>query len=59
LGAALIFGVSGVLVIRYLHPNLVRYLQQNFSSKTLNNSAKVIFAVFLLDILASIQINFS
>jgi uncharacterized membrane protein len=58
LGAAIVFGVSGVLIIRYLHPKLVRYMNQNFSSKTLSNSTKVMFAIFLLDVLVSIQISF-
>jgi uncharacterized membrane protein len=59
LGAAFVFGVSGVLVIRYLHPNLIRYMNQNFNSHTLRNAAKIMLAVFLLDLLASIQISFT
>jgi uncharacterized membrane protein len=57
LGATIVFGVSGVLVIRYLHPNLVRYIVQNFNSQNLRKSAKIILAIFLLDLLASIQIS--
>jgi len=59
IGAAFVFGVSGVLVIRYLHPNLVRYMNSNFNVHTLRNAAKLLLAVFLLDLLASIQISFT
>lgn len=59
LGAALLFGVSGVLIVRYLHPAVVRYLENNFTDRMIRKANKVIFAIFLCDVLASIRISIS
>jgi uncharacterized membrane protein len=59
LGAAIMFGVSGVLVIKYLHPNVVRYMNENYPLKWLRMAAKFMLAIFLLDLLVSIQMSLS
>jgi uncharacterized membrane protein len=55
LGAAIIFGVSGVIIIRYLHPNMERILSSNLESGTPKKATHIIFALFLLDVLLSFQ----
>jgi uncharacterized membrane protein len=57
LGAAVVFGVSGLLIVRYLHPNLVRYINENFNMETQRKILKFILAIFLFDLFASIQMN--
>lgn len=57
LGAAVVFGVSGVLIIRYIHPNLVRYMNDNFHPSFIKKASKIILAVFIIDLLASIQMS--
>lgn len=59
LGAAIMFGVSGVLVISYLHPNLVRYMNENYRLVWLRMAAKFMLAIFLLDLLVSVQMSLS
>ncbi|HWT27498.1 MAG TPA: putative ABC transporter permease [Mobilitalea sp.] len=57
LGAAVLFGACGVVVIRFLHPAIVRCINQNFSPATIKMVDKVILSVFLLDILVSFQMS--
>ncbi len=59
IGAALVFGVSGVLVIRYLHPNLVNYMHQNFRESTVKKGAQLMLTVFLFDLMVSILMSLS
>jgi uncharacterized membrane protein len=56
-GAAVLFGICGVLIIKYLHPRIVRYLENNFSVTTLQNASRIIFAFFLFDVLVSIRMS--
>ena len=55
LGAAILFGVGGVLIVRYLHPVIVRYMNENFTPRLLRRLNMVIFTIFLIDTLTSIQ----
>lgn len=57
LGAAVVFGVSGVLIIRYLHPILERYVNENISIGMQRKAMKFILAILLFDLLTSVQIN--
>jgi uncharacterized membrane protein len=55
LGAAVLFGVAGVLIVRYLHPVIVRYIGQNFTVKLIRKLNILMLVIFLIDNLISIQ----
>lgn len=57
LSAGILFGISGVLVIRYLHPAVIRYINQNFTEETLHKVNKIVLAIFLVDVIASIRMS--
>lgn len=57
LGAAFVFGLSGVIIIRYLHPRLVRYMNENFHISLIKKSSRALFLIFLFDLLVTIQMN--
>jgi len=57
LGAAVLFGVSGVLIIRFLHPAIVRYTNENFTQRLIKKLNIILFAFFLFDNIVSIKIN--
>lgn len=57
LGAAVIFGLSGLLIIRYLHPWLTRYMNDNIQVGTVKKASRAIFVLFLFDILVTFQMN--
>lgn len=57
LGAAILFGVSGVLIVRYLHPAIVRYINENFTSRMIRKLNLIIFTFFLFDNLVCIKMN--
>ncbi len=59
LEAAIVFGISGVLVIRYLHPLLVRYVKENFQPGFVKKANRVLLAIFLIDFIASVQMSLS
>jgi uncharacterized membrane protein len=57
LGAAVIFGLSGLLIIRYLHPWLTRYMNENIQVGTVKKASRAIFVLFLFDVLVTFQMN--
>jgi uncharacterized membrane protein len=57
LGAAMVFGLSGVIIIRYLHPKLVQYMNENFSVGTIKKASRALFVIFLFDVLVTFQMN--
>jgi uncharacterized membrane protein len=57
LGAAILFGISGVLIVRYLHPVIVRYMSHNFTPALIRKLNIFIFTIFLIDNLISIQMS--
>ena len=57
IGAAMVFGLSGVIIIRYLHPRLIRYMDENFQTGTIKRVSRVIFVIFLFDLLVTFQMN--
>lgn len=57
LEAAIVFGISGVLVVRYLHPRLVRYMNENFHISTMKKANRMILLILLLDIVVTFQMN--
>jgi len=57
LEAAVLFGVSGVLIIRFLHPAIVRYTNENFTQRLIKKLNIILFAFFLFDNIVSIKTN--
>lgn len=57
LGAAIVFGICGTLVIKHLHPRLVNYLEQNYHTGIQRKATKIALAIFLFDLIASIQVS--
>lgn len=57
LGAAVLFGVCGVIIVRFVHPAIIRYLDQNFTSTMMRKLNIIIFAIFLFDNLLSIRMS--
>jgi uncharacterized membrane protein len=55
LGAAIVFGMSGAFILKFFHPNLVRYMDGNYQSGIPKKTTYVIFIMFLLDVIASFQ----
>jgi uncharacterized membrane protein len=53
LGAALVFGFFGVIILRYLHPALVRLMNYFVPVRITKKTIKIIMALFILDLLAS------
>ena len=54
LGASILFGLCGVLIVRVVHPNIVRFLQL-FSDNFLRKAHRIILTLFVLDILFSFR----
>jgi uncharacterized membrane protein len=57
LGAAIVFGLMGILIIRYFHPKLVRFLNEYTSMMVLRKATRIAFTIFLFDLLVSIKVN--
>lgn len=57
LGAAIIFGLSGVLIIKLIHPFLVRYISEKFRKGTIKRTRMAIFVLFVLDIFVTFRRN--
>lgn len=56
LGAAIVFGLIGILIIRYFHPKLVCFLNENLNSGQLKTASRVIFTLFIFDLFVTIKI---
>ncbi len=54
LGATILFGLCGVLFVRFIHPMIIRYLN-NFSDTFLRKANRVILSLFVLDVLFSFK----
>lgn len=54
LGASILFGISGVLFVRIIHPGVVR-LMNYFSDNFLRKANRVVLTLFVLDILFSFR----
>jgi uncharacterized membrane protein len=54
LEASLLFGVCGVLFVRYVHPFIVRFLN-NFSESFIRKANRVVLTIFLLDVALSFK----
>lgn len=57
LGASVLFGICGVIIIRFLHPIIVHHMNQSFTPSMLKKLNLVILAFFLLDNLVSIHMS--
>jgi len=54
LGAALVFGLFGVLILCYFHPFLERFLNECFPPRLTKALLKFFMPLFAIDLLASI-----
>lgn len=54
LGASILFGICGVLFVRIIHPNLIKYLNY-LSDNLLRKANRVILTLFVLDVLFSFK----
>jgi uncharacterized membrane protein len=57
LGAAVLFGISGVLIVKYVHPLIVNYINQNFSTALIRKLNVFNLAIFLFDNIVSIRMS--
>lgn len=57
LEATVLFGVCGVLIVRFLHPAIEHFVQQNITPTNLKRINLIILAVFLFDNIVSIKMN--
>ncbi|MDF2538232.1 MAG: hypothetical protein K0S76_1253 [Herbinix sp.] len=57
LGAAVLFGVCGVVIVRYLHPLIIRYMEHNFTTNMIRKINVCLLALFIFDNLVSIQMS--
>jgi uncharacterized membrane protein len=57
LGAAVLFGISGVLIVKYVHPLIVNYINQNFSAALIRKLNVFNLAIFLFDNIVSIKMS--
>lgn len=53
LGSALAFGFSGLIIIKYLHPNIVRVLNEYLPSGMMKKTTIFVLLIFILDVFAS------
>lgn len=57
LEATVLFGVCGVMIVRYLHPAIEHFIQQNISTTNLKRINLFVLVTFILDNIISININ--
>ncbi len=57
LGASILFGLSGVLFVRFIHPAISRFLSYNVSDETIHKISRYILVLLLFDIAISLQIS--
>lgn len=55
MGASALFGLCGVIFVRYIHPAIVRYINRTFSDMFIRKINRVILLLFIIDILASFR----
>lgn len=55
LGASILFGICGVLFVRFIHPTIVHYLKRNFSDTKIKYATRFVFVLFTFDVLLSFQ----
>ncbi len=57
LGAAIVFGLIGIVIIRYLHPKLMRIMYVSLNEELLKKASKILFTIFLFDLFVSIKMS--
>lgn len=57
LGAAIVFGLIGIMIIRYLHPKLVHFMNVFIHAGILKRLTRLIFTIFLFDLFITIIVN--
>lgn len=56
LGATLLFGILGAVIIRYVHPAIERFINR-VSNETMFIVGRIVLIVFLYDIVLTIQVG--
>jgi uncharacterized membrane protein len=56
LGATLLFGILGAVIIRYVHPAIERFISR-VSNETMFIVGRIVLIVFLYDIVLTIQVG--
>jgi uncharacterized membrane protein len=57
LGAAIVFGLCGILIIRYFHPKLVCFINENAHLDILKKVTRVALTIFILDLFVTVKMN--
>ncbi|MBH1939708.1 putative ABC transporter permease [Mobilitalea sibirica] len=57
LGASILFGICGVLFVRYIHPAMIRYIRNNIPELQLRIANKIILVLFVIDVLFSFRMS--
>lgn len=56
--AAVLFGIFGIIIIRFLHPMIVRFIERYVSEKMIRSFDKVVCILIFFDILISFKQSF-
>lgn len=59
LEAAIVFGINGILILRFIHPKLVELMDEYAQSRTIKRASRIIFGIFLFDLMVTVQMNLS
>lgn len=57
LGASVLFGLCGVLFVRFVHPAFNRFLYYNVSDTTIRKISRYILVLFIFDIAFSLRLS--
>lgn len=55
LGASVLFGLCGVLFVRYIHPAIVRFISANITDAKVRLATRIVLVLFVFDVLLSFQ----
>lgn len=55
LGASVLFGVCGTIIVKFLHPLLYRFINKNITEEIARKLVKVVLVLFVCDVLISTQ----
>lgn len=57
LGAAIVFGLIGILIIRYLHPWLIRFMNEYLNIGVQKKVTRAVLTIFLFDLFVTVKMN--
>ena len=55
LGASVLFGVCGTIIVKFLHPLLYRFINKNITEEMARKLVKVVLVLFVCDVLIYTQ----